>query len=296
MSSMQMRGFFGVASALAMATAVFVSGCGDDDTVQPPDQFAAPSSLVFNNRADGVRLDWNLSSDESFDEMVGYNVYRDTAPMSGLSAGELVDKKLNANTLAKGTAFYIDNTAVLGTKYYYGVRSVRDNGNLSVSSNEIDTAIYQDGGLATVSEFASPSASGFSASLGRVFSFVAANADSIEFYLGTADDTGTGALLLKSPSTYSDQQPWNGRVAEFKLVESDDSSTSTTSGWSSTIELGTTAGQIEDKYIAVKLPRDFAGETHYGRLRIVEFQRTQPGDRAVQINWRYQPIPAYARF
>ncbi|MEZ4647366.1 MAG: hypothetical protein R3E97_01040 [Candidatus Eisenbacteria bacterium] len=296
MSSMQMRGFFGVASALAMATAVFVSGCGDDDTVQPPDQFAAPSSLEFNNRADGVRLDWHLSSDESFDEMVGYNVYRDTAPMTGLSAGELVDKQLNTNTLPKGTAFYIDNTAVLGTKYYYGVRSVRDNGNLSVSSNEIDTAIYRDGGLATISEFASPSPSGFSVSLERVFSFVPANADSIEFYLGTSDDSGSGALFLKSPSTYSDNSPWNVRNAEFKIVNSDESFTSTTSGWSSTIELGSTVAEIEDKYIAVKLPPDFNQETHYGRLRIVEFQRTQPGDRAVQINWRYQPIAAYARF
>lgn len=299
MSPLRLRGFIGVASALAMATTVFIAGCSDD-TVKPPNEFAPPSSLTFrnfqiNSSSGGVQLTWNLSPDDSgnFSEFAGYNVYRDTASMTNLDASELATKLIMS--LDAGTSTYTDGTGVLGTKYFYGVRARRDNGDVSVSSNEVDTARIVAGTLASIAEYAASGPSGFNVALGRAFSVMPANADSIDFYLGTLDDTASGALLLKSPSLISDSPPWNTRVTGFKLLDSDASSTTTT-GFDSSIVLGTTNTEIEDKIIAVKLAPNFLGETHYAKVEILIFNDGGSGNRSVQLTWHYQPIPAYARF
>ena len=256
MSSMQMRGFFGVASALAMATAVFVSGCSDDNgTVQPPDQLAPPTNLTFENE-DGnkVFLSWTLSPDESFDELDGYNVYRDTASMINLSGADLAARKIME--LPKGTTSYRDSGLADSTKYFYGVRTRRTNEDVSISSNEIDTAAYKyGGGLANIYEFAvAGQPSGFDVTGGTALSMIDANATMIDFYLGTEDDGPTGALLLKSPSLASDNAPWNQRVAQFKVISASASFT-TTDGFQLSVAIPA-ADDINDNVIAVKLPVD----------------------------------------
>lgn len=298
MSAFSLRRLVGVASALAMATVLF-AGCSDDDSVQPPDEFAPPSNLAFDNRESSVALTWSTSFDDgNFDEFLGYNVYRDTAPMTNLEASELAARQLNANTLPAGTTSFTDMTPAIGTKYYYGVRAVRDNGDLSVSSNEVDTALPVQGDFFRIYEFSASGPSGFNVPLERVLSMVTANADSIEFYLGTdaEDDGGSGNLLLKSPSLVSDNAPWNTRVAGLKVLAADASSTST-DGFNLSVMLGDTAEEVEDLIIAVKLPPDFEGETHYAKIEILEFDDDEgAGERSIVFTYAYQPVAAYPRF
>ena len=298
MSAFRLRGFFGVASALAMATTVFIAGCSED-SVKPPDEFAAPSNLAFENREASIRLTWSTSFDDgNFTEFAGYNIYRDTASMVNLDGSELATKKLNSAVLPPGTVNFTDTTPVLGDKYYYGVRAARDNGDLSVSSNEIDTAIFVQGEFSTIFEFMSPGESGFNAALGKVISLVSTSADSIDFYLGTdaEGDAGTGALQLESPSQVSDSPPWNSRVAGLKLLDTDASFLPPNTTFQESIALGTTVEQVEDKIIAIKLPPDLNGETHYAKIEILTFNNDGAEQRSIVFTYRYQPIAAYARF
>lgn len=292
------RSLRAVGVALLAAT-LFVAGCSDDDdSVKPPDQFAPPTNLTFQNREASIRVSWSASPDEQFSEFLGYNVYRDTESMANLSAAELAERVLNGSIIPKGTTNFVDTTAQIGVKYFYAVRAVRDNGNISISSNEVDTARFiQGAGFFTVFEFAATGESAFDVSEGARLSMRAENAANIDFYLGTSmeNDGAGGDLVIKSPNLVSPDQVWQARIAGFKEVGSDASST-TTDGFSDSINLGQTEESVESTVFAVRLPPDGNGETHYARIEILTFNDDGAGMRSVEFSYRYQPIAGYPRF
>ena len=300
MSNLSLHGFWGVASALALATAVFVAGCGKD-TVKPPNEFAPPSNLAFENRSDTIKLTWNTSFDDNgrFSEFAGYNVYRDTESMAGLGGAELASRLIA--TVDPGIALYLDQAndaspLVLGTKYYYAVRTLRDNGDLSAPSNEVDSALFVQG-TAKIYERTSGQVAGFETAIGEAVLLEPASADSIDFYLGTdaASDANTGALRLKSPNQISNTPPWNSRFAGLKLLATNAYFLSEGTAFEEFLDLGTTDAQVEGKIIAIRLPLDIDGNTHFAKVEIVTFNN-DAGQRSIEFTYRYQPIPGYARF
>jgi hypothetical protein len=280
--------------AVCVLLAGLVAGCGNDKETKPPDQLAPPTNLRYVNGNNQVAIGWDASPDAQFS--VGYNVYRHTASIVNLSPGDLEQYKINTSLVDRETNDYTDDTAENGTMYFYHVRAVEENGDLSDPSNEIDTAPRPDGGIVTLAEFTNQRPSGLNLSRGVAVSMMSENADSIDVYLGTTgpNDEPDQELALKSPSLVSDQPPWNTRLAQLKLLDSWDVSTTSSSGWSDNIPLGTSTEEIENKIIAIRTPSQ-NGHVFYGKIRIIANSGSQ-GNRDIGLLWAFQPIPDYLRF
>ncbi|MFB6232130.1 MAG: T9SS type A sorting domain-containing protein [Salinibacter sp.] len=104
------------------------SSSGSDDA--PPE----PSGLQETIGDEQVELDWNPVS---ADDLAGYNVYR--APFIFSEVNKAV--KLNKSLI--GSTSYTDSGLLRGTKYFYRVTAVDDDGNESNPSSEV-TAVLQD--------------------------------------------------------------------------------------------------------------------------------------------------------
>ncbi|MCA9728619.1 MAG: hypothetical protein KC729_13100 [Candidatus Eisenbacteria bacterium] len=283
--------------ALALGTMILAAGCSNDSSTQPPSEFAPPSNLTFQNlELEGqIVLDWNGSSDEGRNDFAGYNVYRSSSSLAGATNEQLMAALITTNPVNART--YTDGTPVVGTKYFYSVRSVKDNGDLSEPANEIDTALPMGGSIITsLAEFSAPGASGMDLSEGQTYSVVIENLEHIDFFLGTTDDGNgpTFPLAMKSPSLLGgpNAAQWATRVAGFKLVDDPNISSTSASGFIDSITM--VPAETVDKAIVVRLPLS-NGETHYGKLEIQEFTGTAP-NRAVRFTWTYQPVPDYLRF
>jgi hypothetical protein len=82
----------------------------------------------WSGKTHRVMLTWKASSSA----VVGYNVYRSTAPGGNY-------RRMNFSLIRQLT--YIDNTVQSGVTYYYVARAVDARGNESVNSNETSAAI-----------------------------------------------------------------------------------------------------------------------------------------------------------
>lgn len=293
----RIRQFMGGAIVVFLALAV-LSGCSDDSNpAQPVDEFAPPSDLVFTNGDGDVLLDWDASTDATLDDFAGYHVYRNTTSMAGATGTQLNAYKLTTQPIMQRS--YLDDSATNGTRYFYAVRAVKDNGDLSAASNEVDTAPRPEFGTVTIHEFRSAgNPSGLELSTGQAFAMESSSPDNrlnIDLYLGTtgANDESDQPLAIKSPHLVQSQSaPWSGRVAEFKVLDDWDVSTSSTTGWSNEIPLaGLGAGAV----IAVRTPLE-NGERHYGKIQLGSSKGTA-GQRELDITQiAYQPRADYIRF
>ncbi|HNQ15019.1 MAG TPA: hypothetical protein PKM58_05615, partial [Pyrinomonadaceae bacterium] len=95
---------------------------GFPDNVPP----GAPTGVAAANAPGAVDLSWTAPADP---DVAGYNVYRGTTP--GFTPGTALN-----GVLITGTTFS-DSTGILGTPYYYVVRTVDTSGNLSPTSSEV---------------------------------------------------------------------------------------------------------------------------------------------------------------
>lgn len=113
-----------VRSAFVLALsglALGAMGCdGGGSSADPP---PAPSSVAATSDDGAVGLSWDGSS-----EATGYNVYRDTSPLS-----EVDGTPTNGDTPVESASF-TDESATNGTQYYYRVTAVGDGGESSPSS------------------------------------------------------------------------------------------------------------------------------------------------------------------
>lgn len=281
----------------ALGNVLFAAGCGDDDATKPADEFSPPTNLTYVNDDGLVRLAWTGSADASLDDFAGYQVYRSATSLTGATDEQLTEAELNMTLIDPATS-YVDGTAANGVKYFYSVRAKKTNGDVSESTNEIDTAARPSGD-AELAEFRDKTRnSAIDLSEGETYAFVIENLVHVDFYLGTAaDDEATNQpLTIKSPSLVeSDNPQWTNRVALFKLLESDDAATTSNTGFTDSITLGTTDAEIESKVIAVRLPLDENNELHYGKL-IIDESLGEAGQRSIKMTFAYQPIPNYIRF
>ncbi|MBK8230224.1 MAG: hypothetical protein IPK72_06485 [Candidatus Eisenbacteria bacterium] len=287
--------FFAVGLCLALGT--LSPGCSDDETTAPPDELAPPSNLTYLNGDGSVTLDWNASPDIA--DADGYVVYRDTDSMVGEDLAVLNATKKLTTTPLTSTSF-TDNTATNGVKYFYAVR-LQDGSDFSEPTSEINTASRVQTGSHQIAEFASPNASGFDLSTGQVFAMSSSGPDNrptIDLYLGTdsATDQTSAALAIKSPHLVLNSDPdWTARNADLKLLDNSDDPTTSDSGWSEKIVLGSTSAEIVGKVIAIRTPAEGNGSVYFAKIRIDSVTGTA-GNRTITVTRAYQSLPNYIRF
>lgn len=290
----QLRKLLPLMAVCALALAV---GCSDDDdTTKPPSEFAPPSNLSFSNntRSGRVELSWTASPDQGASDFAGYNIYQSPTSLAGMT-GAQVDSFKIAGSPFNGTSRSI--TVPRGQKFFYSVRAVKDNGDLSEATNEVDTSLPENGAV-ELFEFADPAEhSGMDLSEGQSYSVMIDNLIHIDFFLGTTDDDNDPAfeLAIKSPSLIGgpNAAQWATRQAGFKLLDDENASTTTAGGFIDFVPL--TEAEIRDKAIVIRIPADEEGQTHYGKLSNFEFMG-EGGNRSVLFDWTYQPVDNYLRF
>lgn len=282
---------------VAMSAIVLAVGCSDDDPTKPPEEFAPPSNLTFanNEQFDRIDLSWTASPDAGANDFAGYNIYQSTTSLAGMTGAEVDSLKI------AGGPFTTTSRSVsvpVGVKYYFSVRAVKDNDDLSEAANEVDTALPDTGEDLAIVEFADKSGnSGVDLSEGTTYSVMIENLVHIDFFLGTTDDDNDPgfALALKSPHLIGgpNAAQWATRQASFKVIDDENASSTTSAGFIDSITL--TAAELEDKAIVVRLPNDEGGQPHYGKISKMEFDG-EPGNRTMLFSWTYQPVNNYLRF
>jgi hypothetical protein len=276
-----------------------LGGCGSDSTTQPVDEFAPPTNLTYVNGSAEVDLEWDPSPDATVSDFGGYHVYRYTQTMIGATSQQLATYKLTAQPIT--VTDYIDATAHNGTKYFYAVRAVKTNGDLSQPTAEIDTAPRDEGPPVTLWEFAySGQSSGLGCSTSQAYAMESQSPDNrlfIDVYLGTTDvlDDSGSSLALKSPSlVLNGNARWALRVAELKLLDSWDDPTTGTTGWTDQVNLQA-GGSVVGKVIAVRTPAAANGQYHYAKVK-VQTTKGVAGQRQISVKVAYQGLADYIRF
>jgi len=282
---------------LGLLILVGVIGCSEDST-KPPTEFAPPTNLTYVNGNGQVTLAWDASPDQGTSDFAGYNVYRHTASLAGIEGEELATYKINPE--GSSATSYIEGGVENGTKDYYSVRAEKDNGDLTESPGEIDTAPRSEG-LVTIAEFSdTANPSGLDLSTGTAYAMSSDDPDNrlfIDLYLGTTGDNDEAdqPLAVKSPHLVLGGTSGNWtRQAAFKLLDDEDDATTSTQNWLESITLGSTQAEIEGKVIAVRTPVE-GSDFHYGKLVVLGTSGAN-GQRQVQLLWAYQELPNYIRF
>jgi len=289
----------------ACAIAIVSSGCSDDDTTEPPESFAPPTDLVVVNSSNEVNLSWDETPDQGLGDFQGYNVYRHTSSMAGMTSTQLrtylLPKSSSQVTVAGQVEQYRDATAVNGTRYYYRVVAVKGGDFDDFSQGiELDTAPRPEFDSDTVYEFAAANQpSGLRLQSGNAFRMtsqllvLADNRDSIDVYIGTshATDGGSGTLRLKSPHLVDNSDSaWAGRDADIMYLGNSedawDAYAPEATGWADFQDEALTEGAV----FAVRTP-----DGHYAKLRVIDVDGTAP-QRQVRCRIAYQPLPNYPRF
>lgn len=257
-----------------------------------------PQSLSFVNGSSLVDLAWDLSSDSDVAGFTGYEVFAGPVSMAGMDAEAILPYKLTPSPVDRRN-FRVRGLPT-GSKIYCHVRSRRDYAGIierSVVGPEIETAPRLDG-------FSIDPASGETAPLyevasrhgafglhlpgGQIEPLDPAIRDRIDLYLGTeGSDDQSGALRIKSPSllAYRDVA-WSGRATGiWKLGgtwQTAEAPEDPPLAAGAAVELGAVYGLV-------------TAEGRYAKVRVLEQEGIYP-DRAVWLQWAWQPIPGFPRF
>lgn len=265
-------------------------GCGDDTT--KPNVFDPPGSLEAVNADLAVTLAWSASPDAGGTEFKQYDVYRGTSSLLALSAAELSSHKIG--TVGQGTNAYTDHFAANGVRYYYHVRSEKNDGTLSAPSNEVSGAGRNEGTGMIIEEFVSNNDSGFDFSAGQTVALSSSNPnrfDDTDVYLGTTaeDDAATGSLTLKSPELLVrlGNNEWISKDADIKQIGTDfDIATTETpgAGWANVQDV------VEGRVYAVKTPSG-----NFVKMKILDIEGVA-GSRKITFKYAYQPTAGLVLF
>ena len=293
---------------VAIAAALTVTGCSDDEdgVVSPED--TPPSNLSVVNGDGRITLTWDAAVEARLADFDGYAIYRASNTMAGLDGTALAEFQIDDIDFM--TTEYVDDTAENGTVYYYAVRAL-DGEALTAPTNEVRAAARVSTPNITLSEFESTGASGLGLSEPAAVAMSSTppsdNRALIDVYLGTVDpqdDSDDGedpatpfALALKSPSKVLDADgdgtgdpAWMDRSAQLKLLLDFDEPTTEDADWLDEIILGTDMTEIVGKVVAIRTPAETNGDFHYAKVQVTGFAG-DPGERNVTLTVAFQSAP-----
>ncbi len=283
--------FICIALGILLAGAIGVTGCGDDDdTTEPPEEFAPPTNLRATNGNEHVVLTWSASPDEGLDEFQRYNIYRGTTSLLGVDPGQLEQLGNKVGSVNAGVTTF-QTTVANGTLYYFHVRAEKDDGGFSGATNEVQAAGRPEGEGVILEEFASEGDSGFDFSSGNTVSLAQDNPDRFtltDVYLGTGDpeDDPVGVLSLKSPELLARlNAEWSNVKSTIKIIGTDWSANTTeATGFVTQFDV------IEGGVYAVKTPTN-----NYAKL-MVESIDGEAGSRSITFRFAFQTTPNLIQF
>lgn len=281
----------GITLGILVTGALGISGCGDDSTTEPPEEFAPPTNLRAVNGNESVVVRWLPSPDEALDEFKRYNIYRGTTSLLSVDPGQLEQLGNKVGSVNAGVDSF-KTTVANGTLYYFHVRAEKDDGGFSGPSNEVQAAGRAEGSGEILEEFASDGDSGFDFSSGETVSLRQDNPDRFvltDVYLGTgaANDDPGSVLSLKSPELLARLNgEWTNRKALIKIIGTDwDVNTTTSTGFESQFNI------LVGAVYAIKTP----GTSNYAKLMVESIDGTA-GSRSITFRYAYQPTPNLIQF
>lgn len=276
----------GVALLLGLGTV----GCGSDNPTQPPEEFAPPTNLSASNGNEQIVVYWESSPDEQLGEFKRYNIYRGSVSLQNTDAGQLETLGYRIGSVVAGVDSF-RTTVANGTLYYIHVRAEKDNGDLSIGTNEVQAAGRSSGTGRILEELAAEGNSGFDFSNGNTVSLNQDNPERFvltDLYLGTsaADDASTAPLSLKSPALLVRlNSEWASYIASIKFLGTDwDVNTTTETGFAP--QLDVLAGAV----YAIKTPGG-----NYAKLEVDAISGAA-GSRSITFRYSYQPTPGLIQF
>jgi hypothetical protein len=297
------------------AALVALGSCSEDDVVAPPSELAPPTALEFETGQISIQLSWDASPYEGASDFEGYEVYMDTTSIAARSdtsdAAFLEARKVNSSPIT--TRSYTVNqqvdggNLVVGQKYYVHVRTLRDDGRLSVASNEIDTAptIQGDNDFGDDAELmydysaTSATKSGFGwmrdFGTGQPFATSQTNQDVIDFFLVEEPNSTDNGSEFVSPAAAAFTSGWTTRhQTRFKDLGSG------AAAWATSIappigDLTTKVKVIEGHTYALYLH-----DGHWVKLQVITLDENEivGSEQLNRVLFRYaiQLIDDYGRF
>ena len=276
-----------ILAIIALAAGLAGAGCGDDDSTNP-DAFDPPGGIKVVNGDQSVVIGWTASPDEGDGDFRRYAIFRGVSSLVGVTGTQL--EAARVGVADAGDITYTDTFGANGIRYYYHVRSEKDDGSLSGASTEVLAAGREEGTGVIIEEFESDGDSGFDFSTGSTVSLNAANEDRFELtdlYLGTTDedDATSAPLSLKSPELLVrlGNNEWEARDTDIKNIGE---------VWEITTTAAPGAGWANEQPVersnvyAIKTPSG-----NYAKLMVLDVNETVPGAREITFKWAYQPTP-----
>lgn len=264
-----------------------------------------PTNIQVSNTTDGngktLKVTWTASADADFTDCNKYQVWR--LERTSYVAGSITVDSIAAGTmvseLSKTSTEFTDDALTIsaGKVYYYTVVSTNTSNDLGHLEGFEFNAIVTFGSNEIVFEAANPntnSPSAFSFALGKAISLQAANKDSIDFYLGTENDTANDTVLkLKSPNLAASGN-YADRVSGFQVLGADWNAVSTpVSGFSDSQDCS------NNSVYSIKFTNKAtgAGETHYVKFQITDLTSTATGTAGtITFKYNLQSVPGLPRF
>ena len=302
-----------------LAASLVLAACGDDDPLRPS-EFAPPTNVTMETGEFSIKLDWQASPFAGASEFAGYNVYADTASIAGMSdttdAEFLAERKINADPITARqytVAMEADTTPLVrGQRYYLHVRSVRNDGRVSVASNEVHTAPRPQGDndignddllmydfSATTS---TPSAYGWErfSGLGQPYATSEANQEEIDFFMIEEPNSTDDGSEFVSPSQTTITAGWSQRNRSlFQDLGAGEAA------WAVAV-----APDTADMTTRVKVVNDhtyalYLHDGHWAKIRVTMFEKNiqvpSSGGPSVVLNrvtftYAFQLLEDYPRF
>jgi len=303
-----------------LGIAAIAAGCNSDNPVVPPAELAPPTSVTAVTGEDTIVLNWASSPFSGSDKFRGYNVYADTISIAAVSdtsnAAFLEARMVNIQAITANTftVFALTSGAALtqGKKYYLHVRTLRDDGRLSVASNEIDTSPRPEGDNGTnpdllmfdfSAETTSRSGYGWERDTGRGFAYATAQANQslIDIFMVEEPTSSDNGSLLQSPAQAQFTSGWPVRhVTKFKDL----------GGGSAAWNAGIAPDPATEMTETVKVVLDhtyalYLYDKYWAKLRVTKFDKNvsvpKTGGGTAALNrigftFAFQLIDDYGRF
>lgn len=308
-----------IAISCFMIACVAIAACGDDP-ILPPDELAPPTNLTMVTGSDNIQLAWNASPDAGSSVFEGYNVYVDTVSIVAIAdstgASFLNLRKVNASPL-QTRSFTITSLAngtglQTGKKYYAHVRSERNNGRLSVGSNEIDTAPRPSGDNGNPNlmllmfdyDANTDTRSGYGwargTGLGAAQVTAPANQDKIDFFMTEEPNSSDNGSLFVSPAQASFTASWSQRNRTLFRDLGVGADAWNTSVAPDTASMTQTVKVLNDHTYAV-----YTHDGYWAKIRVTRFDKNVGVPRTgggtanlnrAQFDHAFQVIQGYGRF
>lgn len=276
-----------------------------DNGTQPSTiyKLTAPDTVWVSNDfsvAPTLKVSWNESSDSNFADFDKYEIWKVSANSynAAFNSDSIATFGIAVQSASSTSKDWKDSSSEIsnGKVYYYAVVAKNTSGDIGSLGGFDVNAITVKGENKIIFEFANPTKeSGFSFILGKAISMQSTMADSIDIYLGTANDAESDTeLLLKNPELASITS--NFSSSSIQLIGTDwDINRTPISGFSDTDVC------VNGNVYAIKFKNntDGSGTTHFVKLMITDMTQTSAGsaaDGSITFQYGLQTIPGLPRF